>query len=267
MFVGPTMQEEIYGDAVDYRHGSPHLTYWPLFDRLTGLVRSEVRRLDGTGLPLDVLEVGAGHGGYTEPVLAAGCSVTAVEMSRPALAELDRRFGTNPRFGSVFDADGSLPVAAGQFSLVLCVSVLHHIPDYLAFLTEVTGKLAPGGTLIALQDPLWYPRVRRSTRIVDRGAFYSWRIAQGDLRRGLSTLSRRVRGVYDETNASDMVEYHVVRDGVDDQAVAALLGERFAAVEVLPYWSSQGAIGQRAGERLGLHNTFGVVARDARGGE
>ena len=147
--------------------------HWPLYDRLTGILRNEVRRLSAAGLPLDVLEVGAGHGGYTEPALAAGCRVTAVEMSRPSLAELDRRFGTNGDFSSVFDPDGSLSAVGGDFALVLCVSVLHHIPDYLDFVGNVSGRLRPGGTLLALQDPLWYPRVGGAVRALDRTSYYA----------------------------------------------------------------------------------------------
>jgi SAM-dependent methyltransferase len=255
------LQESIYAEGVDYRRGSPHLAHWPLYDRLTGILRDEVRHLAGRGLALDVLEVGAGHGGYTEPALAAGCRVTAVEMSRPALAQLDRRFGTNSDFSSVFDPDGSLSEVGGGFSLVLCVSVLHHMPDYLTFLDCVTDKLRPGGSLLALQDPLWYPRAGRGVRVADRVAFYAWRLGQGDLREGFGTLGRRLRGGYDETNPSDMVEYHVVRQGVDERAVAGLLAGRFGSIEVLPYWSNQWGVAQRLGERLGLHNTFGVLAR------
>lgn len=254
------LQEELYDGSVDYRLGSPHLAHWPLYDRLVGVVRDHLRRLDQDGLPLDVLEVGAGHGGYTEPVLAAGCTVTAVEMSRPSLAELTRRYGSNPRFTPVFDPDGSLSGAGGPYSLILCVSVLHHIPDYLGFLDAAMGRLAPGGTLLTLQDPLWYARAGRRSRVLDRTGFYSWRIWQGDLRRGLSTVHRRLRGRYDETNPSDMVEYHVVRDGVDERAIADLLAPRFRAVSLVPYWSNQSSAIQRIGHRLGVHNTFGVSA-------
>jgi SAM-dependent methyltransferase len=258
------LQEALYDETVDYRHGSPHLVHWPLFDRLTGILRAEVRRLSRAGLPLDVLEVGAGHGGYTEPALAAGCRVTAVEMSRPSLAELDRRFGTNGDFRSVFDPDGSLSAVGTGFTLVLCVSVLHHIPDYLGFVEKLAGRLRPGGALLALQDPLWYPRVGGAVHALDRTSFYAWRLGQGDLRRGLGTLGRRLRGVYDETSPSDMVEYHVVRQGVDERALAGLLSERFGSVQVARYWSNQSGLGQRLGDWLGLHNTFGLVARDAK---
>ena len=108
-----------------------------------------------------------GHGGYTEPVLAAGCRVTAVEASRHSLATLQRRYGANPGFRAVFDADGTLDEVDGTFSLVLIVSVLHHIPDYVSFLDRVTRLLAPNGSLLSLQDPLctrvWSARPARST--------------------------------------------------------------------------------------------------------
>lgn len=258
------LQESHYDADVDYRHGSPHLTHWQLFERLVDVVRGELRHLDAVGLDLDVLEIGAGHGGYTEPVLAAGCAVTAVEMSGPAMDRLIARYGTNDRFCAVLDPDGHLSALPGGHSLVMAVSVLHHIPDYLAFLSAAAEQLRPGGTLLALQDPTWFPRATRPQRLLDRGAFYAWRLGQGDLRRGFGTLGRRLRGVYDEHDPSDMVEYHAVRDGVDEQAVLELLRDRFTDVRLVPYWSHVAPVAQRLGDRLGAVNTFGVVARGRR---
>ena len=254
------LQESYHDEGFDYRVGSPHLAHRSLHDRLAAVLQDHVRRMSAAGLPLSVLEIGAGHGGFTEPALAAGCSVTAVEMSRPSLRQLDRRFGTNSRYRGVLDAEGSLADVDGDHSLVLCVAVLHHIPDYLSFVSAVVERLAPGGSFLALQDPLWYPRAGRAARLLDRGGYYTWRLGQGELSRGLATLSRRVRGRYDEANPADMVEYHVVREGVDDQALLALLRPRFETVALLPYWSNQLSAGQWLGQRLGLRNTFGISA-------
>ncbi len=254
------LQETVYDEEVDYRVGSPHLAHWRLYNQLVGILRDHVHGLVERDLPLDVLEIGAGHGGYTEPALAAGCAVTAVEMSRPSLTELTRRFGTNDRFRGVFDPDGRLAGVDDGFSLALCVSVLHHIPDYLSFVDTVVEQLAPGGTFLALQDPLWYPRADRSARLLDRGSYYVWRLGQGNATRGLATLSRRLRGRYDEAEPADMVEYHVVRRGVDEEALLDRLRPHFTEVELLPYWSSQLPVGQRLGDRLGLRNTFGIAA-------
>ena len=224
------------------------------------MVRNSIGHLHAAGLPLDVLEIGAGHGGYTEPVLAAGCRVTAVEASRPSLAVLERRYGANPGFTATFDPDGALDRVDGSFSLILIVSVLHHIPDYVTFLAGVTRLLSPGGSLLSLQDPLCYSRLARPTHLLDRGGYYLWRLGQGNARQALGTLCRRLRGVHDPTNPADMVEYHVVRDGVDEQAVRAVLRDHFATVDLVPYWSNQLGLVQRLGDRLGLANTFGVVA-------
>lgn len=254
------LQESYYDEDVNYRAGSPHLTHWMLYERLVGIIRDSIGDLSTAGLGLEVLEIGAGHGGFTEPVLAAGCRVTAVEASRPSLRTLERRYRHNPGFRAVYDADGSLDAVGGTYSLVLIVAVLHHIPDYVSFLQRVTRFLAPGGTLLTLQDPLWYPRLPRVTHALDRGGYYVWRVGQGNAKQALSTLSRRVRGVHDPTNPADMVEYHVVREGVDEQAVTAAVSDRFDAVTLIPYWSNQLSPMQHVGARLGLANTFGVLA-------
>jgi hypothetical protein len=57
-----------------------------------------------------------------------------------------------------------------------------------------------------------------------------------------------------------MVEYHVVRDGVDEQAIVDLLAPMFERVELFTYWSTQSRAAQAIGRRLGLVNTFGVAA-------
>jgi hypothetical protein len=143
---------------------------------------------------------------------------------------------------------------------LLCVSVLHHIPDYLSFLEDGCSRLMPGGAILTIQDPLWYDRLDTRTLRLNRAAYLAWRLGQGDLHRGLMTQTRRLRGVYDKQNPADFVEYHVVRKGVDEEAVVAFLKDRCDNVELVPYWSSHSSIAQRIGERLRIANTFGVVA-------
>lgn len=250
-----------YNSSADYRAGSPHLAHHGLRDRLLHVLHAELIRIAQPGRPLRVLEVGAGHGGYTEPVLAAGHEVVAVEMSAASLAELRRRFGSNDRFAGVHDVYGSLAAVTGDFDVVLAVSVLHHVPDYLGYLDQLTGLLRPGGSLLSLQDPLWYAR-RPVTHRLDRTLYLLWRVGRGDLRRGVATVVRRLRGVYDEANPSDLVEYHAVREGLDELAMRERLARAYGSVEVLEYWSNQLSVGQALGERASWLNTFGVIARD-----
>lgn len=257
------LQELGHGADRDYRVGSPHLSHWTLYDRLTGVLRAAITEVAEGGQPLTVLEVGAGHGGYTEAALAAGASVTATDMSRPSLARLRERYRGNPRLRVIFDPNGSLDeIGDEQFSLVVCSSVLHHIPDYLAFLDgPVLSHLAPGGTFLSFQDPLWYPSVGTLTRKLDRWAYLIWRVGQGNLRTGFATFARRQRGIYEVDNPNDMVEYHVLRQGCDQQAIRGLLEHHFESVELKTYWSTASALLQKVGDRLDHPNTFLLLAR------
>jgi len=226
---------------------------------LVEVLRMTVRGLAEEGLPLRVLEVGAGHGGFTEAALALGCEVTAVDMSRPSAKELTRRFGTNPKLHAVYDPEGMLSEVTGDYTLLMFVSVLHHIPDYMAFLEEASRKIVRGGALLTLQDPTWYPRHRVAHR-AERTTYFAWRLGQGSLIKGFETRLRRMRGSLDDTNPRDRVEYHVVRNGVDEEAILSFAHEAFTEVTLIRYWSSHLGVAQRLGDRLGLHSTFGVVA-------
>jgi SAM-dependent methyltransferase len=260
----PNFQDEFYSGLSDYRIGSPHLAYLPLYNYLVEIILGQLHDLTARSVPLDVVEVGAGHGAFTGPLLTAGARVTALEMAEASAAVLSSRFGDNASFSCLHDPDGSFTSLRDNYSLALCVSVLHHIPDYLGSLTELTARIRPGGSLIALHEPLWYPRARKAALYLNKVGYLSWRLGQGDLRRGLATQARRVRGKYDEANASDMVEYHVVRDGVDEESIAKLLSSSFEKVEIIRYWSNQSMVIQRLGRRLSLENTFGLVASGRR---
>ena len=252
-----------YHRTFDYRAASPHLKWPRLFDSLSGLVRDALATAARRGLPLTVLEIGAGHGGFTEVLLAAGAQVTATEMSADSAERLRDRFALNDRCRVVSDVDGSLRgLDAERFSMILYASVIHHIPKYLRAVAEAaTRHLLPGGALVTLQDPLWYPGVPRSHRLAGRAGYLTWRASQGDYRRAVATASRRARGVFDEGNPSDVVEYHVVRSGVDQNALVALLRPGFEQVDLMPYWSVQSGPWQRIGERTGMKNTFAIIAQ------
>jgi SAM-dependent methyltransferase len=260
------LQELAHGGDFDYRAGSPHLKHRSLYDRLVSRLVCELEESRTRGLPPTLLEIGAGDGAFVEPALAFGARVTATEMSRPAIATLQRRFGANPAFAVAFvDDDTPPPFVDGRFSVILFASVLHHIPDYLGTVGDVIRHhLAPGGTFISFQDPLWYPSVGRGTRLLSEAAYLSWRVGQGNLTRGIQTRLRRLRGVYDDTQVSDSAEYHAVREGIDHQRLVKSLSGTFETVELVPYWSSQAALWQRLGERIGRPNTFALVARGFR---
>lgn len=160
----------------------------------------------------------------------------------------------------LIETSSLLPRLTGSTESPFAISVLHHIPDYVQFLASALPRLAPGGSLLCLQDPLLYERLPATRRYFERLSYLSWRIGQGNLAAGLATTLRRLRGAYDETKSADMVEYHVVRNGVDEEAILAALRPSFGDVRLVTYWSTQSTSGMRIGERLKWRNTFGVHA-------
>ena len=163
-------QESAYLPGYDYRQDAPHLKHVQLYDWFTGSIREEVRRVHALGMPLDVLEIGAGDGAFVEPLLATGANVRATEMSRPSIESLRSRFGMNPSFEVAFDPDGTMSALGRErYAIILYASVLHHIPDYMTALTLACERhLLPGGTLLTFQDPLWYSSLPSGVRAAER---------------------------------------------------------------------------------------------------
>ena len=259
-------QQAEYEEGHDYAATSPHLKHIELNAWVVRHLRAEVAALrDRLGRPPRVLEVGAGHGSFTAELRAEGADVVVTEMSRASARVLAEKFAADVHV-RVVHHDG--PVRdLGVFDAAVYLSVLHHIPDYVAELVSTASdRLGPEAVVISFQDPLWYPRMRLRDRVVAQACFSAWRVLQGDLQRGARSLTRRLLGRLDEDNVSDMSEYHVVRDGVDERAIEAALGTQFDRVELLPYWSTQSRRLQRLGWSRFPANSFGVIARRGRGG-
>jgi trans-aconitate methyltransferase len=258
------LQEHGHDVGHDYAKGSPHIRHSSVRERVIAGVHALVSDVIDRNGACRVLELGAGHGTFTDHLAAAGAEVEVTEMSMPSVGVLRHRFRHHPKVTVVYDRDGEAARNGGPLGAAVCISVLHHIPDYLETVKRLVERIVPGGAFLSVQDPLWYPRRSRISMSFDRNAYLLWRLGQGEFRRGLATRARRLRGVYDDTNEADMVEYHVVRDGVDEQALQTLLAPAFEEVELQRYWSTQSGLLQTVGERFGPPNTFGIVARNRR---
>jgi len=256
------LQETDYGTGRDYTYGSPHLVHPHLRRTIERDLMSLVTGRIATNGDCHVLEVGAGHGTFTQTLVDAGGSVTVTEMSEPSAEVLKRRFAGNNAVRVLYDptGDSSTDLAKPAYDCLVLISVLHHIPDYVKVLRALLDGVKPGGAFYCTQDPLWYPDRGRFDLFVDRGSYFAWRLAQGDIQRGLATRLRRARGIFDEDEASDMVEFHVVRKGVNQKRLVALLEDLFLQVELRRYWSTQSRVLQKYGDRRGWKSTFSITA-------
>lgn len=244
--------------------GSPHLKFRQLRELYGSLVDATLEETGRRASELSVLELGAGDGLSSLPWLDRRIPLTAVDPSSAMLARLTARAAGAPVKTELADADSFVKTAGADFDVVCFVSMLHHIPDYIALLQKSLDLLRPNGSFITFQDPLRYDRLAPLTHAADRAFYFSWRLGQGEFRLGLRTRWRRLRRKYVATEISDFEEYHVVRNGVDSDAILRALRPRFVEVRELRYWSNQAPWGQMFGEWLKLKNTFAVLALGAK---
>lgn len=114
-------------------------------DRLTRIVGGDLASLRGKS----VLEAGCGAGRFTEMLLSAGANVFAVDLSSAVEANYEncRSFIDGANY-FVCQADiRSLPLAPGQFDVVLCVGVIQHTPNPEETIAALCSHLKPGGML------------------------------------------------------------------------------------------------------------------------
>ncbi|HET7532016.1 MAG TPA: class I SAM-dependent methyltransferase [Nocardioidaceae bacterium] len=112
---------------------------------------------DGVPLPgARVLELGSGPGQSTDWLRSRVGSLTAVEYDAADATALAKRL---PDVDVIHGDGTALPFPAGTFDVVVCFTVLHHVPTATLqdrLFAEARRVLAPGGTF-AGSDSRWGP--------------------------------------------------------------------------------------------------------------
>jgi SAM-dependent methyltransferase len=255
---------EAYGnfDERAYVNGAPHLKHQSIGRIYRSLCSDAISRIGRAAETISVLELGAGNGLASAPWFENRVRLTAVDSSESMLRDLAARAvdsGLQARTVAR-DALDFLESTHESFDIVTHVSMIHHVPDYLHLLSRSSERVGVGGCLLTFQDPLRYDHMPRLHHVIDRASYFAWRAGQGNVRRGIKTRLRRLRGVYSETEVVDFDEYHVVRNGVDSAKIVALLKPSFSAVQIVSYWSTYSGALQTLGERLRLTSSFGILA-------
>lgn len=250
-------------NAKSYINGAPHIKHRSLRKLYGNLLVRVLDEAKAHSETVHVLDLGAGEGTVTLPFLELGASVTAVDLSEAQLASLESRCTEHADRLTVLcaDVDAALDTLQGPFDIVVVNSFLHHIPDYLAMIDRSLALMSPHGQFFSFQDPLLYRSLNPVANAFAKGTYYFWRVFQGDVLGGTKRVLRRRRGVYDPHCRSDNAEYHVVREGVDQDQIAKLFEQRGFDCEIVRYFSTQSRLFQPIGETLGVCNTFAVVAR------
>jgi 2-polyprenyl-3-methyl-5-hydroxy-6-metoxy-1,4-benzoquinol methylase len=251
--------EQIFKDYIDT---APHLKHSSLRDFYARLIQQLVDTAKAQAAIPEVLDLGAGEGSATQLFLEAGAKVTAVDISTTQLDSLRERCA---KFGDRLsvrceDINDTLTNETKQYDIVVTISFLHHVPDVVDLTEKAIRLLKPHGQFFAFQDPLRYDSLTSTTRAFSFVAFYFWRIFKGDLVNGMKRFIRRRRGEYDDS-VYDNAEYHVVRNGVDQDAIARFVEGQGFHCQIVRYFSTQNPLFQSIGAALGMKNTFAVIAQ------
>jgi SAM-dependent methyltransferase len=240
---------------------SPHVKYASLrrlYSQLAGNIFADAQK--HSEVP-SILDLGAGEGSATLPFLELGGRVVAVDVSTSQLSELQRKCSRYKDRLEVRQLDiGAALRSNERFDVVVMSSCLHHIPDYVSVIEAASNKLSPRGQFFCFQDPIRYDTMSAFSRWFSKIAYVSWRIFQGDFVGGLSRTLRRARGIYLDDCAADNTEYHVVRNGVDQNEIVRVLSSMGFECRVVRYFSTQGSLFQPIGSALQIENTFSIIA-------
>jgi SAM-dependent methyltransferase len=149
-------------ETLDSLDGAHHYANW-IFDLLEPY------------LGVRVLEVGAGHGTFTE-LLVPGRTVVATEVSPRCIAALQDRFAGRPDV-TVLAADVAGAAPDGPYDAAVLLNVLEHIEDDRGALADLASMLRAGGRLI-----LWVPAFEGLYSDFDRRVGHHRRYRIPDLR-------------------------------------------------------------------------------------
>jgi ubiquinone/menaquinone biosynthesis C-methylase UbiE len=121
--------------------------------------RQEQKRINSTLKMVDelvadnqrkALDFGAGTGNLTGKLLSMGYHVTAIDISAEMCAILRKKYKTYLEAKKLVVINSPMEDVSfdgGEFDLITCYSVLHHLPDYVAAVRRLSVFLKRGGVM------------------------------------------------------------------------------------------------------------------------
>lgn len=227
------------------------------------------KSIESINIPADqieVLDIGSGDTGVpTNYLLKLGLKVTETDISEASLLKLLNKFShygdrLQIQPGNIFEVLNKYKSDNKQFDIVIARSFLHHIPDTETLLASIEPIISKNGCFISFADPLRYDTIPIFTLAYTKLGYFIWRVRQRNLLRGCKSLMRRFLKKYDINKEEDMVEYHVVRNGVDQELIRNFWSKHSYNYKLIPYFWSPSPIFTLIGKFAKLKNGFAFYA-------
>ncbi len=104
-----------------------------------------------------LLEIGAGLGRHTLPLLDRGCTVTALDLSPIMLRRLEERAASERLTTVACDLAEAPRHLEARFTQAVGFFTLHHMHDLEAIFAGLGGLLLPGARVAFLEPNAWNP--------------------------------------------------------------------------------------------------------------
>jgi 2-polyprenyl-3-methyl-5-hydroxy-6-metoxy-1,4-benzoquinol methylase len=127
--------------------------------------------------PRAILDLGCGAGWMSDKLTPFG-AVTGTDLADEVVARAAVRW---PQVRFVAGDFMTLPFPPSSFDVIVCLEVLAHVPDQVAFVAKLAGLLAPRGTLILSSQNPWVMQ-RSKVDPVGPGQVRHW-LSKAELRR------------------------------------------------------------------------------------
>ncbi len=124
------------------------------------------------GLPLEILDLGAGNGWLSYQLAQQGHQVAAVDLQTNAFDGLGAHVHYDAGFDCVQAEFQHLPFADGQFDVVIFNAAIHYATSYEAVLTETLRVLRRRGRLVILDSPVYRDRSSGQQMVAEREAYF-----------------------------------------------------------------------------------------------
>lgn len=205
--------------------------------RLRARLRKALERaLREVGPGARILDACGGSGNASLMLFELGAAPVTVDVSPEMLAIFERvarRRGYEPRV-HIAEIGTFLAEDERAWDLIVFSSALHHLEDYAGALELAARRLAPGGVIVTMFDPVQTGRVGRKVRRLDYVAHVFMKTPRRVPELVRRRLGRRLSAAPAEM-AGERAERHAL-GGIDDVALGETLRRSGLAVLVHERW-------------------------------
>jgi glycosyltransferase involved in cell wall biosynthesis/ubiquinone/menaquinone biosynthesis C-methylase UbiE len=122
-------------------------------ERLLLALKKSLQAVNTGSEELTALDYGCGSGNLTRHLLNLNVAVVAADVSSHFLALVRQQFPSDRLSTLILNGKNLGSLETDSFDFITVYSVLHHIPNYLAALTELARVCKPGGVIYLDHEP------------------------------------------------------------------------------------------------------------------